>query len=303
MLDSCVLTPPYCHYRDDPTSGEILVRNKSKAGSRPGAKEPRQRARSGYLSWGPEAAERSYALIPNRQRSTLSRVYRLIANWHRVRMNAPLSLIVVEDDPQMRDRFARIFDQSDRVAVKAWAATAREGIEALDAVRPHVLLVDLGLPDASGISVIAHGHSCHPDCDIMVVSVYGDERSVLASIEAGATGYLLKDDSETDFVSRILELHAGGSPITPIIARRILQRFQGVGTQSGGDASALASLLSTREREALNLLARGFTYQEIATMLEVSPHTLGTYVKRLYQKLQVHSRGEAVFEGQRLGLL
>lgn len=222
-------------------------------------------------------------------------------------MTAPLALIVVEDDPHMRDRFARVFDETDRVEVKAWAATAREGIAALDAVRPDVLLVDLGLPDASGISVITHGRARHPDCDIMVVSVYGDERSVLASIEAGATGYLLKDDSEADFVAPILELHAGGSPITPIIARRILQRFQVVGAPPGeepaGAASAASSLLSARESEVLNLLARGFTYQEIATLLEVSPHTLGTYVKRLYQKLRVHSRGEAVFEGQRMGLL
>ncbi len=218
-------------------------------------------------------------------------------------MSEALSLIVVEDDPRMRDRFARTFDVSEQVQVQAWAATAREGIAALDAARPDVLLVDLGLPDASGISVIAHGRERHPDCDIMVVSVYGDERSVLASIEAGATGYLLKDDSEEDFVARILELKAGGSPITPIIARRLLQRFQSTAPATEGEDTAAAATLSAREREVLNLLARGFTYQEIAGLLDVSPHTVGTYVKRLYEKLQVHSRGEAVFEGQRMGLL
>lgn len=210
-----------------------------------------------------------------------------------------LNLIVVEDDPRMRDRFARSFDTDSRLAVLAWAATAREALQALQQHQPDVLLVDLGLPDASGIHVIKQGHQLYPQCDIMVVSVFGDEGSVLSSIEAGATGYLLKDDSEEDFVARIFELRAGGSPITPIIARRILQRFQAPAPADSG----LVQPLSERETEVLNLLARGFAYQEIARLLDVSPHTVGTYVKRLYEKLQVHSRGEAVFEGQRMGLL
>lgn len=210
-----------------------------------------------------------------------------------------LNLIVVEDDPRMRDRFARSFDTDSRIAVVAWAATAREALQALQSHQPDVLLVDLGLPDTSGIHVIEHGHKLYPQCDIMVVSVFGDEGSVLSSIEAGATGYLLKDDSEEDFVARIFELRAGGSPITPIIARRILQRFQSPARADSG----LTQPLSERETEVLNLLARGFAYQEIARLLDVSPHTVGTYVKRLYEKLQVHSRGEAVFEGQRMGLL
>lgn len=220
-------------------------------------------------------------------------------------MDQPLSLIVVEDDPRMRDRFAETFRAASEVEVAGWATTAAEGIDLLDRQAPDVLLVDLGLPDASGITVIQHARAHHPKCDIMVVSVFADQRNVLASIEAGATGYLLKDDSEEDFVARILELRAGGSPITPIIARRILQRFQ---EREGGDTAAFDAegeslSLSTREREVLNLLSRGFAYQEIARLLEVSPHTVGTYVKRLYEKLQVHSRGEAVFEAQRMGLL
>lgn len=218
-------------------------------------------------------------------------------------MTDELAVIVVEDDPRMRDRFAQAFAASERVRVLAWAATAREGIAALEENNPDILLVDLGLPDRNGISVIHHGRARHPQCDIMVVSVYADEGSVLASIEAGATGYLLKDDSHEDFVGRILELRAGGSPITPIIARRILQRFQSAGSPPPDDADAGVSPLSAREQEVLNLLARGFTYQEIAALLDVSAHTVGTYVKRLYEKLQVHSRGEAVFEGQRMGLL
>lgn len=213
----------------------------------------------------------------------------------------PVALIVVEDDPRMRERLDEAFVQSESVRVLAWAATAAQGIAALEAQAPDVLLVDLGLPDASGITVIARAHALYPDCDIMVVTVFGDQRNVLASIEAGATGYLLKDDSNTDYVGSILDLRAGGSPITPIIARQLLQRLQP--PPGGTEEEDATSILSPRENEVLNLLSRGFSYQEIARLLEVSPHTVGTYVKRLYEKLQVRSRGEAVFEAQRMGLL
>ena len=216
-------------------------------------------------------------------------------------MVGTISLVVVEDDPRMRDRLQAAFANSDAITVIEWAATAAQGIAAVEAQAPDVLLVDLGLPDASGITVIERAHRLHPQCDIMVVTVFGDQRNVLASIEAGATGYLLKDDSDTDYVGSILDLRAGGSTITPIIARQLLQRLQPPANGAGGEAAA--SILAPRENEVLNLLSGGFAYQEIARLLEVSPHTVGTYVKRLYEKLQVRSRGEAVFEAQRMGLL
>lgn len=217
-------------------------------------------------------------------------------------MDEIIDVIVVEDDPRMRERLEAALAASERIRVRDWAMTAAAGIAALEAREPDVLLVDLGLPDASGITVIAKAHTLYPKCDIMVVTVFGDQRNVLASIEAGATGYLLKDDTDTDFAARIMELRAGGSPITPIIARQLLQRLQPAGAgASFGDQEQ--SVLSPREAEVLNLLSRGFAYQEIARLLDVSPHTVGTYVKRLYEKLQVRSRGEAVFEAQRMGLL
>lgn len=216
-------------------------------------------------------------------------------------MEEKISVVVVEDDPRMRDRLRAAFADGDAIRVADWASTAAQGIAAVEAHAPDVLLVDLGLPDASGITVIERAHKLHRECDIMVVTVFGDQRNVLASIEAGATGYLLKDDSDTDYVASILNLRAGGSPITPIIARQLLQRLRS--SANGAPDEAAASILSPRENEVLNLLSRGFAYQEIARLLEVSPHTVGTYVKRLYEKLQVRSRGEAVFEAQRMGLL
>ena len=214
-------------------------------------------------------------------------------------MTAAVRLLVVEDDPQMRERFERAFAASPQVTVLGWAATAAHAMTLLGEFTPDVLLVDLGLPDASGITVIRRAKAMHPACDIMVVSVFGDQRNVLASIEAGATGYLLKDDTAEDFVTRILELREGGSPITPIIARQLLMRLQPPQAEPRDPTTSL----SDREHEVLNLLAKGFAYQEIADLLGISTHTVRTYVRRLYEKLQVTSRGQAVFEAQRMHLL
>ena len=178
----------------------------------------------------------------------------------------------------------------------------------LDLRKPDVLLVDLGLPDVSGIEVIRHASQTLPTCECMVVTVFGDEEHVLASIEAGAAGYLLKDASEESFLSGIRELINGGSPISPIIARRLLKRFQ---TQAVPATSAVENVgdetssvaLSDREREILHLASKGFNYPEMGKLMSISPHTVTSHVKKIYRKLAVHSRGEAVFEANRMGLI
>lgn len=175
----------------------------------------------------------------------------------------------------------------------------------LDLRKPDVLLVDLGLPDTSGIEVIRHASQTLPKCECMVVTVFGDEEHVLASIEAGAAGYLLKDASEENFLAGIRELIAGGSPISPIIARRLLKRFQ---SESIGPAAATADgksevALSEREKEILLLASKGFNYPEMGKLMGISPHTVTSHVKKIYRKLAVHSRGEAVFEANRMGLI
>jgi DNA-binding NarL/FixJ family response regulator len=156
----------------------------------------------------------------------------------------------------------------------------------------------------------------------MVVTVFGDERHVLESIEAGATGYLLKDSLPNDFVEQIRLLRAGGSPISPIIARQLLARFQAAGAlpapvRSGTTGAAREPAppveadvavgdgpgLSEREQSVLALVTKGFTYDEIAGLLGVSRHTVMTYVKRIYRKLQVNSKTEAVYEARKLGLV
>jgi DNA-binding NarL/FixJ family response regulator len=146
--------------------------------------------------------------------------------------------------------------------------------------------------------------------------MFGDEDNVLASIEAGALGYIHKDATPDDIAHTILDMKAGASPISPMIARRVLSRF--LALQSGRDGGApepapdvaqlpvvekARNLLSAREQEVLGLIARGFSYNEIARLQGVSVHTVQTHIKNLYSKLAVHSKSEAVYEATRMGLL
>lgn len=209
------------------------------------------------------------------------------------------SVLIVEDDAAFRSRFVGILNDAAGYHVLADVGTASEGIAALDRQPPDVLLVDLGLPDASGIDVIKHAAKAVPQCESMVVTVFGDEAHVLASIEAGATGYLLKDASAEQFLASIRELVSGGSPISPVIARGLLRRF----VPNPLVPQSTETNLSDREREILKLVAKGFNFAEIGKLVGISPHTVTSHVKKIYRKLAVHSRGEAVYEAQKMGLL
>jgi DNA-binding NarL/FixJ family response regulator len=179
------------------------------------------------------------------------------------------------------------------------AADVPQGLQLLRELRPDVLLVDLGLPSGSGLALIRHAHEHLPQTDVMVVSVFGDEPHVMASLEAGATGYLLKDARPADVAEQIRTLHAGGSPISPVIARQLLLRL----APEPASAAGGPALLSPQERQVLGYSAKGFSFEEIARMLGVSRHTVMTYVKRSYRKLQVHSKTEAIYEARMLGLV
>lgn len=217
-------------------------------------------------------------------------------------MNA-ISVLVVEDNPRFRESFAEAVQGDASFALVGAAANGADGLRMLNEHRPDVLLVDLDLPDMSGVELIRHAARHLPDSDVMVITVFGDERSIIESIEAGATGYLLKDAMPPDFVGQIRELRAGGSPISPIIARRLLGRFHPPGTPEAEPDASDRPALSEREHAVLSLVAKGFSFGEIARVLNVSPHTVTTHVKRIYRKLQVRSKTEAVYEARKLGLL
>ena len=216
---------------------------------------------------------------------------------------ATTTVMVVEDDPAFLARFCRIVAQSPELSLLGAVGDLASARRAIERQAPDVLLTDLGLPDGSGIDLIRETAARHPATDIMVISIFGDEEHVLASIEAGATGYILKDSLPEEFVGLIAQLRAGGSPISPVIARKLLKRFQPRKDAAEAAPEQLASGLTPRESEVLSLIAKGFSFGEIARLLEVSPHTITAHVKRIYQKLAVHSRGEAVYEAGKMGLL
>ena len=212
------------------------------------------------------------------------------------------TVMVVEDDPAFLTRFCKIVSSDAELELFAAVADLASARQAMRTAVPDVLLIDLGLPDGSGIDLIRETARRRPETDIMVITVFGDEDHVLASIEAGATGYILKDSLPVEFVHLIKQLRAGGSPISPVIARQLLKRLKPQGSEAA-TPPAEETPLSARETEVLGFVAKGFSFAEIARLLGVSPHTVISHVKKIYQKLAVHSRGEAVFEAGKMGLI
>jgi DNA-binding NarL/FixJ family response regulator len=217
----------------------------------------------------------------------------------------PTRILVVDDDVAFRESVCAAIARDDTMTLASQAGSVAGAREAIQRGNFDVALVDLGLPDGNGIELIREIARTRPETDVMVVTVFGDEAHVLASIEAGATGYLLKRSLNDTLGATVRELRAGGSPISPVIARQLLQRFKQGSPEPSQPAAAVVddSGLSEREREVLLFIAKGFTVGEIANMLHLSAHTVATHVKHIYRKLAVHSRTEAVFEAGRMGLL
>lgn len=220
----------------------------------------------------------------------------------------PIGVLIVEDEPEFLSRFSGAVLVDPQLRLLGAVSTGKAGLALLDAQPPDVLLVDLGLPDISGIELIRHAARHHAACDTLVVTMFADDAHVMGSIEAGATGYLLKDASAARIAAAIHEVRAGGSPISPSIARRVLARFRGAAPAvpvAVVDPPAVVepSPLSERETELLRLIAKGFSFDAVAEVLCISPHTVVTHVKNIYRNLAVHSRGEAVHEARQMGLL
>jgi DNA-binding NarL/FixJ family response regulator len=230
-------------------------------------------------------------------------------------MSATTQLALVEDDTSMRERIARVVDADPSLALAFSASNATDILNWLVDNPVDVLLVDLGLPDHPGLQVIRQCRSMQPACAVMVLSIFGDEANMVQAFEAGASGYLLKDGTEADLATHIRHLRAGGSPMSPVIARQLLRRWQThagtppqpatakpVNTAQYG-ASIVPERLSPREFEVLDLVSRGFTYAEVGVQMGVSASTVQTHIRNIYGKLDVHNKSEAVFEARNLGWL
>ncbi|MFL6564728.1 MAG: response regulator [Burkholderiales bacterium] len=214
------------------------------------------------------------------------------------------SVALVEDDRATRERLAASVHAQESLRLVAEYQTGTEALAGLASRAPDVLLVDLGLPDMSGLELIRFASARYPQCDILVISIFGDEANVLAALESGARGYLLKGSLQHDIAFDIRDIRNGGSPLSPVIARQMLKRLripdrEPLPRSAGEDET----MLTPREGEILNAISRGFSYAETAQMLGVSVGTVHSFLKRIYRKLAVHSKTEAVFEASRLGLI
>lgn len=223
------------------------------------------------------------------------------------RNSPPIHVAIVEDDPSFSDALSTVVQAVPDMWLAATAGTRAAGLAMLQGPPADVLLVDLGLPDGSGIDVIRAAAKQWPSCSIMVSTNFGDETHVMRSIEAGASGYLLKDSSPAKTIDEIRSLANGGSPISPIIARMVLARFrQGSSSDAGAQQAQSADAsppLSAREKEVLVFITKGFTAHEIARLMELSHFTVRTFVRRIYSKLKVTSKAEAIYEARTQGLL
>jgi DNA-binding NarL/FixJ family response regulator len=226
----------------------------------------------------------------------------------------PTTVAIIEDNPQFRERFAEVVNAAPELVLLGCAANGNQGMELIARARADVYLIDLGLPDMDGAQLIRQAVATYPDCDVLVITVFADDAHILTSIEAGATGYLLKDSASADIVDCIRTLVSGGSPVSPLIARRILQKVRGeqqapMSPSPRAQEAApmvvkpIASTLTEREIQILRLLGKGLSYGEIGHALFISAHTVAQHIKNIYRKLAVHSRGEAVYAASKLGLV
>jgi DNA-binding NarL/FixJ family response regulator len=211
-----------------------------------------------------------------------------------------ISILLVEDDPPTN---WRLKDALEKAGFDVAAAmTLAEARASLDTRKPRVLLTDLQLPDGHGIELIRETRARLPDTEIMVISILGDEESVISAITVGATGYILKDAFPTDIAATVRELVAGHSPISASIARFIVRRTQSAPEPPPGP-ELNTTKLTPREIDILWGIAKGFSYAEIAGHLRMSRQTVPGHIKSIYRKLEVHTRGEAVFEAVQQGLI
>jgi DNA-binding NarL/FixJ family response regulator len=203
--------------------------------------------------------------------------------------NMNIAVCIVEDDALVREILADWVRHASGFKCVGAHASVEQALEHLPAEKPSVVLMDINLPGMSGIEGVRRLKPILPDAQFLMLTVYEDADHVFEALEAGATGYLLKQTPRCELLASIKDVYAGGSPMTSNIARRVVQAFQ------RQDATVPESAkLSPREREVLELLARGYLYKEIMHSLNVSRGTLNTYVRRTYEKLHVRSRAQAV---------
>ena len=200
----------------------------------------------------------------------------------------PISVSIVEDSEKLRGTLARVLNRTEGFRCVSQYPSAEDALKDLPNVKPDVVLMDINLPGINGVECVRQLKKILPEIQVMMLTVYEDTENIYDALTAGASGYLLKRTSGPELLDAIREVNRGGSPMTAHIARKVVQSFQ-------RNAPTLpAENLSEREQQVLDLLSQGLMYKEIADKLQISYETVHTYIRRIYEKLQVRTRTEAV---------
>jgi DNA-binding NarL/FixJ family response regulator len=200
-----------------------------------------------------------------------------------------ITISIVEDNDQLRGTLARVISRAPGFACLGQHATAEAALAAIPNEKPEVVLMDINLPGMNGVECVRRLKQLLPQIQVVMLTVYEDTDSIFNALAAGASGYLLKRTKSAELLEAIRDVVKGGSPMTAHIARKVVLSFQ----RSPASAAPTADL-SPREKEVLDCLAQGFLYKEIAEKLGISYETVHTYIRRIYEKLQVRTRTEAV---------
>jgi len=201
----------------------------------------------------------------------------------------PITVSIVEDNDQLRGTLARVISRAEGFRCLSQYGNAEAALEALPRDPPQVVLMDINLPGMNGVECVRKLKQLLPATLVVMLTVYEDTENIFNALAAGASGYLLKRTTSAELLAAIRDVQKGGSPMTTHIARKVVQSFQ-----KAGQSSQATENLSQREQEVLDCLSQGFLYKEIADKLGISYETVHTYVRRIYEKLQVRTRTEAV---------
>jgi DNA-binding NarL/FixJ family response regulator len=201
----------------------------------------------------------------------------------------PISVCIVEDNDKLRATLGRVLNRADGFRCVSQYANAEDAVKDLPQVRPDVVLMDINLPGMNGVECVRQLKRLVPETQVIMLTVYEDTENIFNALAVGANGYLLKRTSSKELLEAIQDVCRGGSPMTMHIARKVVQSFQ----KSAASAQTTENL-SEREQQVLDLLSQGLIYKEIADKLGISYETVHTYIRRVYEKLQVRTRTEAV---------
>jgi len=207
-----------------------------------------------------------------------------------------MKIAIVEDDVLLRQNLKLLLSGETGISVVSAYGSAEEALTGIKRLRPDILLADIGLPGMSGIELIRLLKESMPDLEIMAHTVFDDRETVFSAIKAGASGYILKGSTPRDLIDALHTLAKGGSPMSPKIARKVIREFQSEGVDE-------QYLLSHRETEIVKEVENGLTYKDIATKLSISPHTVHTHIKNIYEKLHAKDRQGALVAARKKGII